>query len=106
MNIDTINLLVFADGVSFRKSKTATMVVMLSSIIELPPLLRSSYQNIATHFLICSSAPDFELFFESNSKSMFILKKFNITRLNIKNIKNLVGWGRFLQVGLNTIKIK
>ena len=45
------------------------MVAMLSSIIELPPLLRSSYQNIVTHFLICSSAPDLELFFESNSDS-------------------------------------
>ena len=67
MNIDTINLLVFADGVSFRKSKTASMVAMLSSIIELPHF--SSYQKIVTHFLICSSAPDLELFFESNSDS-------------------------------------
>ena len=36
MNIDTINLLVFANGVSFRKSKKASMVAMLSLIIELP----------------------------------------------------------------------
>ena len=58
--------MIFADGVSFRKSKTSSMVAMLSSIIELPPLLRASFQNIVTHFLICSSSPDLELFFKSN----------------------------------------
>ena len=44
------------------------MVAMLSSIMELPPMLRASYKNIITHFLLCSSSPDLEVFFHSNSE--------------------------------------
>jgi hypothetical protein len=68
-----MSLLVFADGITFIKSKSSSMVAKLSSIVELQPLLRSKYENIIPHFLICKSSPNLEAFFENNSQNLFIL---------------------------------
>jgi len=68
---DSINLLVFADGITFKKSKSSSMVAQLSCIVEMPPLLRAKYENIITHFLICKSNPNLEKFFNFNRKNLF-----------------------------------
>ena len=47
------------------------MVAMLSSIFEMPPLIRSRYENIITHFLICKSNPNLEQFFNRNRQELF-----------------------------------
>jgi hypothetical protein len=85
---NSINLLVFADGITFRKSKSSSMVAKLSSIVELPPLLRSKYENIITHFLICKSNPNLEAFFERNSQDLFSIfdSKINLPRIG-KQVK-------------------
>ena len=64
-------MLIFADGITFRNSKSASMVAMLSSIVEMPPLIRSRYENIITHFLICKSNPNLEQFFNRNRQELF-----------------------------------
>ena len=83
-DLDSINLLVFADGVTFRKSKSSSMVAQLSCIVEMPPLLRSKYENIITHFLICKSNPNLEQFFNNNRENLFSI--FN-NKLMLPNIK-------------------
>ena len=91
-NKNSINLLVFADGISFRKSKSSSMVSMLSSITEMPPLLRASYENIISHFLICHSSPDLNHFFEMNQNELFSVFKEPIflPRLNLKVQVNII----------------
>jgi len=81
---DSINLLVFADGITFRKSKSSSMVSMLSSIVEMPPLLRSRYENIINHFLICKTSPNLENFFNKNRSDLFSIfdKKIYLPKLN------------------------
>ena len=59
------------------------MVAMLSSIVELPPLLRAKYENIITHFLICKSNPNLEAFFQNNRQQFFA--KFD-TKINLTSI--------------------
>jgi hypothetical protein len=84
---ESINLLVFADGITFKKSKSSSMVAMLSSIVEMPPLLRASYENIVTHFLICKSNPDLEKFFDKNRQELFSVFK---TKIHLKKINKFV----------------
>lgn len=68
------------------------MVSMLSSITEMPPLLRASYENIISHFLICHSSPDLNQFFETNQKELFSIFKEPIflPKLNIKVQVNII----------------
>jgi hypothetical protein len=63
--------LVFADGITFRKSKSSSMVAQLSCIVEMPPLLRAKYENIITHYLICKSSPNLEQFFNNYRDDLF-----------------------------------
>jgi hypothetical protein len=65
-----INLVTFADGVTFKGGKNGSMVAMLSSIAELPPRLRMASKNLITHFLIGRSNPDLDTFFKENKKEM------------------------------------
>ncbi|CAF1044996.1 unnamed protein product [Brachionus calyciflorus] len=56
-----ISLILFADGVQYNKSGANSIWVLLSSIAELPPLLRNSFENIVFHSLWTGAAPDFNL---------------------------------------------
>ena len=84
---EALNLLVFADGITFRKSKSASMVAQHSCIVEIPPLLRAKYENIITHFLICKSSPNLEKFFNFNRNELFSV--FN-TKIKLPKLKKEV----------------
>ena len=65
---DFLNLVLFADGVNYNKSSNKTIWAILSSIVELPQVLRDSHENIIAHSLWSGSNPDFNLFLEYYNK--------------------------------------
>ncbi|CAF0957124.1 unnamed protein product [Brachionus calyciflorus] len=58
---NTINLILFADGVIYNKSGCNSIWTLMSSIAELPPLLRGSFENIIVHSSWSGSDLDFNL---------------------------------------------
>ncbi len=85
-----INLVTFADGVTFKGGKNGSMVAMLSSIAELPPRLRMASKNLITHFLIGRSNPDLDTFFKENKKEMCAGLTGKILLPNIKQNVNIL----------------
>ena len=43
---DTFNLVLFADAANYNKSGNRSMWAVFSTLVELPPALRSCYENI------------------------------------------------------------
>jgi len=76
----------FADGVNYNKSSSKTIWALLSSIVELPQLLRESHENIIAHSLWSGSNPDFNVFLECYNKqtSDLLEKGLNFRGRNIR----------------------
>ena len=58
------NLVLFADAANYNKSGNRSMWAVFSTLVELPPILRSSYENIIFHSSWTGSNPDFNLYLE------------------------------------------
>ena len=67
---DTLNLLLFADGVNYNKSGVNSMWALLSGIAELPPILRRSFENILFLSSWTGSNPDFNIWLEYYNKQI------------------------------------
>ncbi|CAF0888461.1 unnamed protein product [Brachionus calyciflorus] len=67
---NTINLILFTDGVTYNKSGINSMWAILSAIVELPPVLRGSYENLIFHSSWTGSQPDFNLWLSDYSKQI------------------------------------
>lgn len=67
---NTLTLILFVDGSSFRKTPAGSFWLMCSMIAELPPLIRMSYNNIVTHFIYGSSSPNFESYLPKHSTEL------------------------------------
>ena len=86
---DTYNLILFADAANYTKSGNKSFWAIFSSIVELPPLLRDSYENIIFHSMWSGSNPEFNIFLEKYNEEIdevviFDLKfKFLLLNLNI-----------------------
>lgn len=61
---NTINLLLFVDGATFNKSSSSSTWAFFCTICELPPLLRSSYQNIIRILFWNGKSPNFQAVFD------------------------------------------
>ncbi|CAF0947297.1 unnamed protein product [Brachionus calyciflorus] len=83
---NTINLVLFADGVSYNKSGINSMWVILSQIVELPPILRSSFENILFHSSWTGSQPDFNFWLEKYNKQIddVLINGFRWNGINFK----------------------
>lgn len=62
---NTISLILFADGVTYNKSEVNSMWTILSEIVELPPILRGSFENILFHSSWTGSQPDFNVWLKN-----------------------------------------
>lgn len=72
---NTITLILFVDAVTYTKSVANSMWAMFSEIVELPPILRTSYENIIFHSLWSGDLNDFNLYLEKyNSEIDEIIK--------------------------------
>ncbi|CAF1062539.1 unnamed protein product, partial [Brachionus calyciflorus] len=61
---NTLNLILFADGVTYNKSGANTIWTIMSSIVELPPFLRGNLENIIVHSSWSGSGLDFNTWLE------------------------------------------
>ncbi len=62
---NSLNLVLFADAASFTNSGNRSMWAIFSSIIELPPSLRSSSSNIIFHSCWVGAIKDFNAYLHS-----------------------------------------
>jgi hypothetical protein len=60
-----ITLLLFTDAVTYTKSVANSMWAIFSAIVELPPLLRTSCENIIFHSIWSGDLDDFNLYFKT-----------------------------------------
>ena len=67
---NTFNLILFADSVVYNKSRNKSMWVILSSIVELPPILRSCSENIIFHSSWSGPLPEFNLYLKEYNKTI------------------------------------
>lgn len=82
---NTINLILFVDAVSYNKSGATSMWAVFSSIVELPPILRCSYENILFHSFWSGPDIKFNLFLEKyNSEIDQLIKGFDFNGLKLK----------------------
>jgi hypothetical protein len=61
---NTLNLMLFIDGASFSKSSSSSTWAIFCTVCELPPLLRSSFQNIMRLMFWNGRAPNFQAVFD------------------------------------------
>ncbi len=67
---DKISVIIFIDDDKFAKTGTSNNIcARFSMILDLPPLIRNSFQNIITNFLINSKKVDVIKFMEKNMHS-------------------------------------
>ncbi|RNA17405.1 hypothetical protein BpHYR1_013018 [Brachionus plicatilis] len=59
-----LNLILFVDSVTYNKSGTNSIWNILSAIVELPPILRASFENIIFNSSWTGSQPDFNLWLQ------------------------------------------
>lgn len=87
-NENTISLILFADAATYNKSGNKSIWAIFSSIVELPPILRESYENIIFHSLWSGSNPDFNVYLkEYNNELDELLEKgfiFNNKKFNLR----------------------
>ena len=62
--MDTLNLVLFIDAAVLAKSSNKSMTAFFSTIVELPPNLRHSYENVLFHSSWYGSTPDYNTFLE------------------------------------------
>ena len=55
------NLILFADAANYNKSGSKSIWSIFSALVELPPALRESYENIVFHCSWSGSNPDFNV---------------------------------------------
>lgn len=73
--INQISLVLFIDGVTYTKSVSNQMWAIFSSISELPPILRGSFENIMFHSIWSGADLNFNFFLETfNSEIDALLK--------------------------------
>ena len=60
----------FADAACYNKSGNKSIWAIFSSIVELPPPLRNSYENMIFHSLWSGSNPDFNNYLEKYNKEI------------------------------------
>ena len=80
---DVISLILFTDGVNYNKSANKSVWAILSSIVELPPILRNSYENINFHSIWSGTNPNFNNFLKNENKEIDFLLKNGIKYKNI-----------------------
>jgi hypothetical protein len=72
---NTINLILFTDAVTYTKSVDNQMWAIFTALVELPPALRSSYENIILNSIWSGDLDDFNLYLkEYNSEIDELLK--------------------------------
>ena len=59
---DTFNLILFTDAANYTKSSNKSMWAIYSSVVELPSILRNSYENIIFNSSWCGTNPEFNSF--------------------------------------------
>jgi len=60
--VDTFNLAIFVDAVTYTKSANKSMWAMFSTFVELPSILRSMSENIIFHSSWTGAISDFDIF--------------------------------------------
>ena len=59
---NTFNLMLFADAANYTKSGNRSIWTIFSTLVELPPSIRDSYENIIFHSMWSGSNPDFNVY--------------------------------------------
>ncbi|CAF0885152.1 unnamed protein product [Brachionus calyciflorus] len=67
---DTLNLILFADGVTYNKSGANSIWTIMSSIAELPSFLRDAFENIIIHSSWSGNNLDFNFWFQECYKEI------------------------------------
>ena len=62
---NTLSLILFIDAASYNKSGNKSIWAIFSTIAELPPQLRHSYENVIFHSLLSGGNPDFNNYLET-----------------------------------------
>ena len=70
---DTLNLIIFVDSATFTKSGHRSQYATMSSIVEMPSVLRFLPENIIFHSSWSGSEPDFNLYFEKYNNEIDVL---------------------------------
>ena len=70
---NTLNLVLFSDGVTYNKSAARSMWNTFASIVELPPNLRNAVENILFISYWSGSDPDFNVYFEKYNKQIDLI---------------------------------
>ncbi|CAF1026554.1 unnamed protein product [Brachionus calyciflorus] len=70
---DTISLILFIDSVNYTKSNNFSQWFLLSQIVELPPILRGSYENIIFHSSWSGPQFDFNFWFKNYNQNVIEL---------------------------------
>jgi len=87
---DNLSIIVFVDDAKLSKSGTSGIIcASFSMILDLPPMIRNSFKNIITNFLINSKKVDINKFMEKNMQGFERVLKNGIMvasneKLNIK----------------------
>jgi len=90
---DNLSVIMFVDDAKFAKTGLSSNIcASFSMILDLPPLLRNSFKNIITNFLINSKRVDINKFMEKNMQSFASVLRNGITVENNRIITvKLVG---------------
>lgn len=87
-----INLILFADAVTYTKSVSRSMWAIFSCIAELPPILRSSYENIIFHSIWSGPDIDFNLFLKEYNSEIDLLIKSGVKYKSISIKVKVLGF--------------
>jgi len=71
----TLHLILFADAATYNKSGNRSQWFVFSALVELPPILRYTEENIIFHSSWSGSNPDFNTYFEKYNGEIDILLK-------------------------------
>lgn len=104
---NTLSLILFVDAVTYTKSVSNSIWAIFSCIVELPPIVRCSFENILFHSLWSGNDIDFDLFlYKYNNELDEIIKNgliINNTKYNIR-ILGFIGDSPARSKVLNTIQ--
>jgi len=85
---NTLSLVLFTDAVTYTKSVSNSIWAIFSCVVELPPIVRCSFENIIFHSLWAGDDVDFNLFLKKyNNELDEIISNgitINNTRYNIR----------------------
>ena len=75
---DTFNLVLYSDAANYNKSGNRSIWAVFSTLVELPSVLRSCYENIIFHSNWTGSNPDFNIYLEKYNSQIDYIREHGI----------------------------